>query len=427
MLVVVESAAVEAVRERVRAAGLEATMYADDGQTTIHVTGDNADELAPELETTSGVARVLCSSATEAPVTSDLRIERIRPLVPPAILVEQLPLPVEGARLVHQSRQALRRILDGEDERLIVVVGPCSVHDTDAALDYARRLKPLADELAGELRIVMRVYFEKPRTTVGWKGLINDPHLDNSFAVNEGLRLARQLLLDVIALGLPAGCEFLDPITPQFIADLVSWGAIGARTTESQVHRNLTSGLSMPVGFKNGTGGGIQMAIDAMLAATYPHQFMSVTEQGVAAIVVTRGNQDTHIILRGGKSGPNYERDAVQSTLALVEGSGLPRRAMIDASHGNSGKDFRNQPVVARAIAAQVAEGERGIIGVMLESFLVDGRQELSERMTPGQSITDECMGWEMTEPVLRELAAAVRARRTQAPPRRDAARVAPH
>ena len=413
MLVVVEPAAVEAVRERVRLAGLEATVYADDGQMTVLVTGDNADELAPELELMPGVARVICAARSEAPVTSNLRIERIRPLVPPAILVERLPLPVEGAVLVHQSRQELRRILDGADDRLMVVVGPCSVHDTDAALDYARRLKPLADELAGELRIVMRVYFEKPRTTVGWKGLINDPNLDNSFAVNEGLRLARQLLLDVIALGLPAGCEFLDPITPQFIADLVSWGAIGARTTESQVHRNLTSGLSMPVGFKNGTGGGIQMAIDAILAASYPHQFMSVTEQGLAAIVVTRGNRDTHIILRGGKSGPNYEREAVQSTLGLLEKSNLPRRAMIDASHGNSGKDFHNQPVVSGVIAEQVAEGERGIIGVMLESFLVDGRQEQSDRMTPGQSITDECMGWEMTEPVLRDLAAAVEARRT--------------
>src|SRR5829696_1115530 len=228
---------------------------------------------------------------------------------------ERLPLPAEGAVTVHRTRQEVSRIVRGADDRLIVVVGPCSIHDPGAALDYARRLAPLADELAGELRIVMRVYFEKPRTTVGWKGLINDPHLDDSFAVNDGLHLARQLLLDVVALGLPAGCEFLDPITPQFIADAVTWGAIGARTTESQVHRNLASGLSMPVGFKNATGGDVQMAIDAMNAAAYRHQFMSVTEQGLAAIVVTRGNRDTHVILRGGRSGPNYDTESVQQTL----------------------------------------------------------------------------------------------------------------
>jgi 3-deoxy-7-phosphoheptulonate synthase len=299
---------------------------------------------------------------------------------------------------------------------LIVVVGPCSIHDADAALDYARNLAPLAAELADDLLIVMRVYFEKPRTTVGWKGLVNDPHLDGSFAVNDGLHLARQLLLNVIELGLPAGCEFLDPITPQFIADAVAWGAIGARTTESQVHRNLASGLSMPVGFKNGTGGGVQMAIDALKAASYPHQFMSVTEQGVAAIVVTRGNRDTHVILRGGRSGPNFDAENVQRTLATLTASGLPPRVMIDASHDNSGKDFHRQAQVASAIADQVVEGERGIIGVMLESFLVDGRQDFTDRaaLTPGQSITDACMGWDMTVPVLRELAAAVGARRTK-------------
>ena len=334
--------------------------------------------------------------------------------MPPAILVERLPLPAEGAVTVQRTRREVSDILRGVDDRLIVVVGPCSIHDPGAALDYARRLAPLADELAGELRIVMRVYFEKPRTTVGWKGLVNDPHLDDSFAVNDGLHLARQLLLDVVALGLPAGCEFLDPITPQFIADAVTWGAIGARTTESQVHRNLTSGLSMPVGFKNGTGGDVQMAVDAMNAAAYPHQFMSVTEQGLAAIVVTRGNRDTHVILRGGRSGPNYDTESVQSALAALEAGGLPPRVMIDTSHGNSGKDFRRQPVVASAIAEQVATGEPGIIGVMLESFLVDGRQDLTDRdrLTVGQSITDACMGWDMTVPVLRKLAIAVRPRR---------------
>jgi 3-deoxy-7-phosphoheptulonate synthase len=306
------------------------------------------------------------------------------------------------------------RILDGADDRLLVVVGPCSIHDADAALGYARRLAPLGDELAGELRVVMRVYFEKPRTTVGWKGLINDPHLDGSFAVNDGLHLARRLLLDVVALGLPAGCEFLDPISPQFIADAVTWAAIGARTTESQVHRNLASGLSMPVGFKNGTGGDVQVAVDAMHAAAYPHQFMSVTEQGVAAIVVTRGNRDTHVILRGGHDGPNYDAASVRRALAAVRAGGLPPRVMVDASHGNSAKDFRRQPLVARAVAEQVAAGEPGIVGVMLESFLVDGRQELADRtrLTAGQSITDACMGWDMTVPLLRELASAARARR---------------
>jgi 3-deoxy-7-phosphoheptulonate synthase len=417
MLVVMESgsaAAVDAVRERARVAGLDTTLYPEGESAIIQVTGDNADEIAPVLTAMPGVARVLCASSEAAPVTSNLRIAGIRPLVPPAILTEQLPLAPSGAVLVYQTRQEICRILDGEDDRLVVVVGPCSVHDTKAALEYARRLKPLADELAGDLRVVMRVYFEKPRTTVGWKGLINDPHLDESFAVNEGLYLARRLLLDVIALGLPAGCEFLDPITPQFIADAVTWGAIGARTTESQVHRNLTSGLSMPVGLKNGTTGDIQMAIDAMHAASYPHKFMSVTEQGLAGIVLTRGNRDTHVILRGGKSGPNYDAEHVHQALEMIEKSGRPARVMIDASHGNSAKDYRRQPEVVTAVAEHIAEGEMGIIGVMLESFLKDGHQDLTDpsHLTEGQSITDGCMGWEMTVPVLHELAAAVQARR---------------
>ena len=421
MLVVMDSGtsdwAVAAVRDRAREAGLDTTLYAGTDPAIIQVTGDNADELAPDLSALPGVTQVMCATSSAAPVTSNLRIAGIRPLVPPAILMEQLPLPAEGAVLVHQTRQEMRRILDGREDRLIVVVGPCSVHDTEAALEYARRLKPLADELRDDLRIVMRVYFEKPRTTVGWKGLINDPNLDGSFAVNEGLYLARQLLLDVIAEGLPAGTEFLDPITPQFIADAVSWGAIGARTTESQVHRNLTSGLSMPVGFKNGTGGGIQMAIDAMQAASYPHQFMSVTEQGLAAIVVTRGNRDTHVILRGGKSGPNYDTEHVQKTLGMIRSSGMPARVMIDASHGNSEKDYRRQPAVAQVIAEEVAAGERGIIGVMLESFLVDGRQELGDphHLVEGQSITDACLGWDMTVPILKDLAKAVQQRRNRA------------
>ncbi|MCC6791994.1 MAG: 3-deoxy-7-phosphoheptulonate synthase, partial [Thermomicrobiales bacterium] len=296
------------------------------------------------------------------------------------------------------------------------VVGPCSIHDSKAALDYARLLAPVAERVSDDLRIVMRVYFEKPRTTVGWKGLINDPHLDGSFAVNEGLYIARKLLLDVIELGLPAGCEFLDPITPQFIADLVTWGAIGARTTESQVHRNLTSGLSMPVGFKNGTGGDIQLAIDAMHAASYTHQFMSVTEQGVAAIVETRGNRDTHVILRGGTSGPNFDAENVGRALQALEKAKLPARLMVDASHGNSSKDYRKQPLAASSVAEQIAAGQHGIFGMMLESFLVDGRQELTDgaALMPGQSITDACMGWEMTLPVLDQLAGAVQRRRAR-------------
>jgi 3-deoxy-7-phosphoheptulonate synthase len=410
----VSGAAISAVRACVEESGRTATQFDTGRQTIVVVAGDNAHDLTDQLRTLTGVERVVQASESERPVTSNLRIAGIRPLVPPSILQERLPLSTTSAQRVHQSRQEIVAILHGADDRLLVVVGPCSIHDPGAALEYAGRLAPLAEKLADDLRVVMRVYFEKPRTTVGWKGLINDPNLDESFAVNEGLHLARKLLLDVIDLGLPAGCEFLDPITPQFIADAVSWGAIGARTTESQVHRNLTSGLSMPVGFKNGTGGDIQLAIDAMHAASYPHQFMSVTEQGVAAIVVTRGNRDTHVILRGGSSGPNYDADSVQRALASLRDSGLPARLMIDASHGNSSKDYRKQPIAAAAIAEQVAGGEPGIFGVMLESFLLDGRQDLTEpsQLVSGQSITDACLGWEMTVPVLHELADAARARR---------------
>ncbi|MCA1825470.1 MAG: 3-deoxy-7-phosphoheptulonate synthase [Myxococcales bacterium] len=347
--------------------------------------------------------------------TGDLHVESNRPLLPPAILAEELPLGEAGSQLVAGAREEIIRILSGDDDRLLVVVGPCSVHDPAAALDYARRLQAKSLELRGDLLLVMRVYFEKPRTTVGWKGLINDPRLDGSFVINEGLRLARRLLLDLVELGTPAGCEFLDPITPQFISDLVSWGAIGARTTESQVHRELASGLSMPVGFKNGTEGGIQIAIDAVRAASHPHRFLGVTEQGLAGIVATRGNPDCHVILRGGTA-PNHDAASVQKALSMLRDAGLRSRLVIDASHGNSGKDYRRQPIVAREIAAQVSGGERGIAGVMLESFLVDGRQELRDpsNLTYGQSITDACMGWEMTVPVLDELAAAARSRRAR-------------
>ncbi len=355
------------------------------------------------------------TNISQPPKTRDLRIAGYRPLLPPTILMEELPLTGDAAAMMQQMREEVVGVLDRRDDRLVVVVGPCSIHDVAAAREYARHLKVLADAFVRDLRIVMRVYFEKPRTTLGWRGLISDPHLDGSYAVNDGLRLARHLLLDIVALGLPTGCEFLDPISPQFFADAVTWAAIGARTTESQVHRNLASGLSMPVGFKNGTGGGVQMAIDAIRAANHPHSFLSVTEQGLAAIVTTRSNPDCHIVLRGGRGGPNYDAETVQRTLASLRDAGLLPRVMIDASHDNSRKDYRRQPEVARAIAAQVAEGETGIVGVMLESFLVEGRQDLSDpsNLVYGQSITDSCMNLETTAQVLRELAQAVQARRS--------------
>ncbi|HEX6210740.1 MAG TPA: 3-deoxy-7-phosphoheptulonate synthase [Methylomirabilota bacterium] len=346
--------------------------------------------------------------------TRDLRVESIRPLLPPAILLEELPLSEAASITVSRGREEVARILRGEDDRLIVIAGPCSIHDPVAALDYGRRLHRLAQDLAADLRIVMRVYFEKPRTTVGWKGLINDPNLDGSFAINEGLRVGRRLLLDLAELGLPAGCEFLDPITPQFTSDLVTWGAIGARTTESQVHRELASACSMPVGFKNGTDGGVQIAIDAIRAAAHPHRFIGVTEQGLAGIVSTTGNPDCHVILRGGATGPNHDAISVRKTLSALADAGLPARLMIDASHGNSDKDYRRQPQVVHDVATQIAQGETGIIGMMMESFLVEGRQDLGDptRLTYGQSITDACMGWETSVPVLHELGAAVQARR---------------
>jgi 3-deoxy-7-phosphoheptulonate synthase len=348
--------------------------------------------------------------------TRDLRVEGYRPLIPPAILLDELPLTEKGSQTVATAREELVRILDREDDRLIVVVGPCSVHDVEAATEYARRLATLARDLAPDLRIVMRVYFEKPRTTVGWKGLINDPGLDGSFRINDGLRLARRLLLDLAELGVPAGCEFLDPVSPQYTSDLVSWGAIGARTTESQVHRELASGLSMPVGFKNGTGGTVQIAIDAVRATAHPHRFIGVTEQGLAAFVSTRGNPYGHVILRGGARGPNYDKASVRGALDALRDAGLPERLIVDASHGNSERDHLRQPVVASEIAAQVAAGERGIAGVMIESFLVAGRQELTDpkRLVYGQSITDACIGWDETVTVLQGLASAARERRSR-------------
>ena len=354
--------------------------------------------------------------------TRDLRVEGYRPLIPPAIMLDELPLSEAGSRTVASARDELVRILDREDDRVIVVVGPCSVHDVGAAMEYARRLEKVSRELAGDLRIVMRVYFEKPRTTVGWKGLINDPGLDGSFRIKDGLRLARRLLLDLAELGVPAGCEFLDPVSPQYISDLVSWGAIGARTTESQVHRELASGLSMPVGFKNGTGGTVQIAIDAVRATAHPHRFIGVTEQGLAAFVSTRGNPHGHVILRGGARGPNYDRASVRGALDALRDAGLPERLIVDASHGNSERDHLRQPVVAGEIAAQIAAGEGGIAGVMVESFLVAGRQDLVDpsRLLYGQSITDACIGWEDTISVLQGLAAGARERRARSGDQRD-------
>lgn len=346
----------------------------------------------------------------------DLRISRTRPLLSPALLRDELPLDDAGSAVVVRGRHDVTRILAGEDDRLFVVVGPCSVHDPVAALDYARRLASLATDFADDLCIVMRVYFEKPRTTLGWKGLVNDPDLDGSYNVNKGLRTARKVLLDVLSLGLPAGCEFLDPIIPQYIADTVSWGAIGARTSESQVHRHLASGLSMPVGFKNSTGGDVQGAVDAVGAASASHVFTGVTDDGVAAILTTHGNPDCHVILRGGQTGPNYDAANVADALLRLEKADLRERLVVDASHGNSGKDHLRQPIVSRAIAEQVTAGQGGIVGVMLESFLEAGRQDLVEgeagRLAYGQSITDACMSLPVTEGVLRELASAVRTRR---------------
>jgi len=349
--------------------------------------------------------------------TKDLHVSSIRPLVPPGILAEELPLTEDGSRRVSAWREEIAQILALADDRLLVVVGPCSIHDAAAAIDYALRLRILSGELGKDLCLVMRVYFEKPRTTVGWKGLINDPRLDGSFRINEGLHVARKLLLDLVETGMPAACEFLDPISPQFTSDIVSWGAIGARTTESQVHRELASGLSMPVGFKNGTGGGLQMAIDAVAAAARPHHFLGVTEQGLAGIVATKGNPDCHVILRGGRTGPNHDRASVQRLFGLLRDAGQVVRVMIDASHDNSRKDHRRQPVVMRDVAAQMAEGQRGIVGVMIESFLVEGRQDLVDPagLVYGQSITDACLGWDDTAAALRELAGAVRARREAA------------
>ena len=350
----------------------------------------------------------------EAGQVSDLRIREVVPLAAPASLLAELPLGERRTEVVVRGREQIADILDGADDRLLVVVGPCSVHDVDAALEYARELADRTRGLQDDLCVAMRVYFEKPRTTVGWKGLINDPHLDDSGDVNEGLRRARELLLEVLALGLPVGCEFLDPITPQYISDAVVWGAIGARTVESQIHRQLGSGLSMPIGFKNRTDGDVQVAVDAVRAAAATHVFPGIDSSGTPAILHTAGNPHGHVILRGGRGGANHHPEQVQAALGLLRAAGLPERLMIDASHDNSGKDHRRQPEVAAQIAEQVAAGQRAINGVMLESFLVAGRQDLQpgQPLVYGQSITDTCMDLDATDAVLEGLAAAVRSRR---------------
>ena len=343
----------------------------------------------------------------------DTRIREIMELAPPAHLLREFPASQVAAATTYEARAAIHRVLHGADDRLLVVVGPCSIHDYDAAIDYATRLAAVKRELCDELNIVMRVYFEKPRTTVGWKGLINDPRLDDSFRINEGLRLARRILLEVNELEVPAGTEYLDMITPQYIADLIAWGAIGARTTESQVHRQLASGLSCPVGFKNGTDGGVKVAVDAVKAASAPHHFLSVTKGGHSAIVSTAGNEDCHIILRGG-SAPNYDASSVDKACGELARAGLAARVMIDCSHANSQKQYERQIEVADDIAGQISRGDDRIVGVMLESHLNPGRQDLlpGRPLEYGVSITDACIGWDATIGVLRALADAVRRRR---------------
>ena len=352
-------------------------------------------------------------SLLSKPNTDDVRIKEIKELVPPSHIFREFPVGAGAAQTTFDARQAIHRILHGADDRLLVIVGPCSIHDVEQAMEYARRLQAQVPRFAKDLLIVMRVYFEKPRTTVGWKGLINDPRLDNSFRINEGIRLARNLLLEINELGLPCATEFLDTITPQYTADLIAWGAIGARTTESQVHRELASGLSCPVGFKNGTDGNVRIAIDAIRAAQSPHHFLSVTKGGHSAIVSTTGNEDCHVILRGGKA-PNYDAEHVDQAAREIAAAGLAARLMIDLSHANSHKEFKRQIDVAKDVASQLGQGEDRLFGVMVESHLVEGRQNLAPD-TPleyGKSITDACLGWEDSLSVLEILAQGVRARR---------------
>ncbi len=366
------------------------------------------------MEKGKGKMIIGMQEGAERDLVRDQRIAKVVELAPPEKLLQELPLGPQRAKAVVRGREEVVDVLHGKDPRLLVVVGPCSVHDPEAALDYAQRLAATAKELSDQLLIVMRVYFEKPRTTTGWKGLINDPHLDGSGDVNAGLRIARKLLLEVVDLGLPTGCEFLDPITPQYISDTVAWGAIGARTSESQTHRQLGSGLSMPIGFKNRTDGNIQVAVDAVRAAAAQHAFAGIDDVGAPAILHTTGNPDCHIILRGGHGMPNYHVPEVEDALVTLGVAGLPERLVIDASHDNSGKDPEKQFFAAGEIADQIADGSKAIVGIMLESFLVEGRQDLvpGGKLVYGQSITDACLDWEDTASALDRLASAVEARR---------------
>lgn len=346
--------------------------------------------------------------------TEDLRIKSLRPLVSPSLLYEEYPATKFIIDVVTQARLQAARIIHGEDDRLLVIIGPCSIHDPKGALDYASKLKDAAESFKDDLHIIMRVYFEKPRTRIGWKGLINDPYLDNSFDVHQGLRIARKLLLEINELGVPAGTEFLDTIIPQYQSDLISWGAIGARTTESQIHRELASGLSMPIGFKNATNGNVQVAVDAVSAAHHPHHFLGATKHGLAAIVGTTGNDDSHIILRGSNTGPNYEAEYVQEAAKALNDAKMARRIMIDCSHGNSNKDFTRQPIVAASICQQIIAGSNELCGVMVESNLVEGKQTLTDKnkLVYGQSVTDACIGWDDSVKLLSQLAQAVQKRR---------------
>jgi 3-deoxy-7-phosphoheptulonate synthase len=364
----------------------------------------------PTRDQEAGVA----DSTQDITRIDDTRIGAVRPLISPALLLDELPCPPDVQTLVEKSRVEIADILHDRDDRLVVVVGPCSIHDHDQAMEYAHKLKAAADSLRDDLLIVMRVYFEKPRTTVGWKGYINDPRLDGSFRINEGLRRARELLLEISGLGLPTGTEFLDLLSPQYIADLIAWGAIGARTTESQSHRQLASGLSCPIGFKNGTDGGVQIAADAIVAAAASHAFMGMTKMGMAAIFETRGNDDAHVILRGGKKGPNYDAAGVEEACAALRKLGLREQVMVDCSHANSNKSHERQIEVAQDLANQLTGGDKRIVGVMIESHLEAGRQDLKPGvpLARGVSITDACIGWAQTEPVLHTFAQAVRARR---------------
>ena len=347
--------------------------------------------------------------------TDDIRIDEIRQLLPPSLLLSELPILESSAQLINSTRSDIDSVLNGLSDKLLVVVGPCSIHDQKAAIDYAEHVKKWISTYSNDLLIVMRVYFEKPRTTVGWKGLINDPSLDNSFDINNGLKIARSLLSEINEMGVPAGTEFLDAISPQYYADLISWGAIGARTTESQIHRELASGLSMPIGFKNGTGGSIKIAVDGIKAASQPHHFLSVTKQGVSGIVKTRGNKSCHIILRGSSNGPNCDSDSINETSKLLKDNDLPGQLMVDCSHGNSLKDYKRQVSVAENLSEQISNGSKDIASVMIESNLVEGNQKISSNLSDlvyGQSVTDSCVGLEDTEKILSMFADAVQKRR---------------